>query len=61
MNGCTTHTFVGLDGESEVEEIGGVGEIGLHCRWQVKLGKVCNKPDEIDDTRWIALSYLSAL
>lgn len=33
-------TFVRCDGEREVEEIGGIGEVGLHGRRKVKFGQI---------------------
>lgn len=35
-------TFVGCDGQGEVQEIGGIGKVGLHRRGEVKLSQICN-------------------
>lgn len=43
---CTSssiRTFVGGDGKSEVQEVGGVREVGLHGGWEVEFGEIWNR------------------
>jgi len=51
--GPTRRAFIGSNGESEVEEVGGVGEVGDHSRGQVEFSQVlrCNPSVKIASWR----------